>query len=650
MPETPKSAYFREMHPYPLEEFRSVLGLNMDSAKEVVSALKRSGVAKAVNRKTFDLDQLTEESEVISEDITENSDIAYVIKYMGVVYTKNCVLKCYPKYIDNFPDDPKDEEKQKLVQELRSVLKAIQKHNDKVQSIHLYNGEDRSSFNMLGLVLHILHDYYENGIYTNYQEVIETNGEGEIDWDRTINETFAYLKDNRPYYLELKTIANQTDDFDYFKRLHECIVTECSKYLEYLGLTELFDDVPFVQLSESSLDDFGDTDYIKYRLEREIATQFVTRKQRLLKTLYTYVAQKDTDEQENSFSLWGTNSLNLVWEHACGEVFKNEYESFKKYIDCPEWKFEDNEDSISKETLIPDIVCKASDNTFCILDGKYYLPKWTKNALSNNPGVQDVVKQFVYHKAFLEYLIKNGILNVFNAFLFPAPSSKKITDFIKAFGKVDMKPLMEWGLNRLPSVHLAYVNPDELWNAYVGGKNRKAELELCVTEIQKSPVYSYDAIIPSLLQVAEVRADYSAQQLTMVGYLKPDYAEFLHRGCSKMIFYFYHTRNGFVYPVHPHLINCKTFAGYTDGEGVIVGNIVGKLQICDASALAEKLAGCGIEKSNFSAQSYYVIEIEDVRTVAGRNKSYYQDAINAYPGNDITHEYSPKVVNVTTVS
>lgn len=84
MPETPKSAYFREMLPYPLEEFRSVLGLNMDSAKKVVSALKRSGVAKAVNRKTFDLDRLTEESEVISEDIAENSDIAYVIKYVGV--------------------------------------------------------------------------------------------------------------------------------------------------------------------------------------------------------------------------------------------------------------------------------------------------------------------------------------------------------------------------------------------------------------------------------------------------------------------------------------------------------------------------------------------------------------------------------------
>lgn len=100
MPKTPKSAYFREMRPNSLEEFRSVLGLDIDAAKKVVSALKRSGVAKAVNKKTFDLDRLTEESEVVVEEIAENSDVAYVINYVGVVYTENCILKCYPKYID----------------------------------------------------------------------------------------------------------------------------------------------------------------------------------------------------------------------------------------------------------------------------------------------------------------------------------------------------------------------------------------------------------------------------------------------------------------------------------------------------------------------------------------------------------------------
>ncbi len=493
MPKTPKSAYFREMHPYSLEEFWSVLGLNMDSAKKVVSALKRSGVAKAVNRKNFDLDRLTEESEVIAEEISENSDIAYVMNYVGVVYTENCVLKCYPKYIDNYSNDPKDEPG--LVKELRSVLKAIQKHNDKVQSIHLYNGEERSTFNMLGLVLHILHDYYENGIYTNYQEVIETNGEGEIDWDRTINETFAYLKDNRPYYLELKTIANQTDDFDYFKRLHECIVTECSKYLEDLGLTELFDDVPFVQLTEASLDVFGDPDYIKYRLEREIASQFVTRKQMLLKTLYTYVAEKKTDEQEDSFSLWGTNSLNLVWEHACGEVFDNHFHD-DRYRDGvldftlprPQWLLDGSAMSCASR-LIPDIMttcvmdAEKDDEVFCILDGKYYIVQKKNNSVVGNPGVQDVVKQFVYHRAIRDHI---GVRQVFNAFLFPCLNSElnEGEDFLIR-GNVTM---MDWGTkgNELVPIYLTFIRPELVWNSYIHSESCKNDLITAMRKIRNS--------------------------------------------------------------------------------------------------------------------------------------------------------------------
>lgn len=488
---TPKSAYFREMHPYSLEEVKSVLGIDIDSAKKVVSALKRSGVAKAVNRKIFDLDRLTEEREVIAEDISENSDIAYVMNYVGVVYTEDCVLKCYPKYIDQ-SKEPKDE--------LKLALKAIQKHNDKVQSIHLYNGEDRSSFNMLGLVLHILHDYYENGIYTNYQEVIETNGEGEIDWDRTINETFAYLKDNRPYYLELKTIANQTDDFDYFKRLHECIVTECSKYLENLGLTELFDDVPFVQLTEATLDDFGDVDYIKYRLEREIASQFVTRKQMLLKTLYTYVAEKKTDEQEDSFSLWGTNSLNLVWEHACGEIFGNIYKEVKVTIDSqsPKWFIDGKELKTKDSDLIPDILtkCTLDENTdekvFCILDGKYYLLQIKGDSLSRMPGVQDIVKQFVYHKALVDYIRKTDCLSVFNALLFPWKESEVSknednTD-VRIRGSISM---MNWGFQfdntnseNLVPIYVAFLKPSFVWENYVNGKICRKQLVQAMKKIR----------------------------------------------------------------------------------------------------------------------------------------------------------------------
>lgn len=286
MPETPKSAYFREMLPYPLEEFRSVLGLNMDSAKKVVSALKRSGVAKAVNRKTFDLDRLTEESEVI-EDVAEN-----------------CVLKCYPKYIDNYSNDPKDESG--LVKELRSVLKAIQKHK-------------------------------------------------------------------------------------------------------------------------------------------------------------------------------------------CGEVFENHFHD-DRYRDGvldftlprPQWLLDGSAMSCASR-LIPDIMttcvmdAEKHDEVFCILDGKYYIVQKKNNSVVGNPGVQDVVKQFVYHRAIREHI---GDRQVFNAFLFPCLNSElnEGENFLIR-GNVTM---MDWGTkgNEFVPIYLTFIRPELIWNSYIHGKSCKNELIAAMKKIR----------------------------------------------------------------------------------------------------------------------------------------------------------------------
>ena len=58
--------------------------------------------------------------------------------------------------------------------------------------------------NLLAVFLFLIYDYYENGVYNNTQEIIESNGSGEILWDRTINETFTLLSGNTPYYVELQ--------------------------------------------------------------------------------------------------------------------------------------------------------------------------------------------------------------------------------------------------------------------------------------------------------------------------------------------------------------------------------------------------------------------------------------------------------------
>ena len=57
------------------------------------------------------------------------------------------------------------------------------------------NNQKDNQFNRLAAMVYFLVDYYENGIYSNIVDTIETNGSGEINWNKTINETFAILSD-----------------------------------------------------------------------------------------------------------------------------------------------------------------------------------------------------------------------------------------------------------------------------------------------------------------------------------------------------------------------------------------------------------------------------------------------------------------------
>ena len=169
------------------------------------------------------------------------------------------------------------------------MLKVLEKYNSKEQIIRMYNDtSDSSAFNMLAVMLFLLQDYFEYGAYTNTQDIIESNGSGDILWDKTINETFTLLSNNRPYYPVLLTMKRVNDDFDFFKRLHECILTRCTEELRDADLLDLF-DIMGVDISDEHIEDFGDKEYVLERIAKELNAQFNTRKQLLLKTLYAYI-------------------------------------------------------------------------------------------------------------------------------------------------------------------------------------------------------------------------------------------------------------------------------------------------------------------------------------------------------------------------
>lgn len=469
------SAFLREQKRYTQAELVKAFQCSEEKTVHILKRLKEYGVLKAVaeSEKQHDLTDLYDDDiEIADVEVGEN-EYLYVFTFVGVITIEGKVLLCYPKYLLSTKDETvdvskvKDEQKFKEapLAELKQVLQVIRKYNSKEQIIRMYTEtSDSSAFNMLAVMLFLLNDYYEYGSYSNTQDIIESNGNGDILWDKTINETFTLLSNNRPYYPELLTIKRVNDDFDYFKRLHECILTRCTKELESAYLLDLF-DIMGVNLSDEELDDFGDKEYILDRIMKELNIQFNTRKQLLLKTLYAYVAHCGIKDEMDNFSMFGTNSFNLVWEKVCAAVLNDQLDRpigaldlpipltaeykrsattiLKDLIERPKWGGLDFEHQ-AKDTLIPDII-SIDDKQFIIFDAKYYNIRLEKNKpLGGQPGIESVTKQYLYQLAYKPFVEAHQFTNVHNCFLMPTEKNE-----IGIQGYASLGMLENLGLERI---------------------------------------------------------------------------------------------------------------------------------------------------------------------------------------------------------
>lgn len=481
-----KSTYIREQKRYSKDQLKNILKIDDKEFKDLTKKLKAYGVLKmvksiAIQKNLTDL--ANEDIEIVDVDI--NDEYYYVFTFVGILTVGNIVIKCFPKYLLT-KEEPLDEMKQ--------VLKVLNKYNSKEQSISLFNGvEELKIFNLLGIVLYIINDYNQNNIYTNQQEIVETNGEGEILWNNTINDTFAIISNNRPYYVELQTINTIFDDMDYFTRLHKYIITDCYSKLKNAGLLDIF-ELEYINISEEILDDFGDVDYILYRLQREINIQFVTRKQILLKTLYTYIVHTKSFVDGFGLSMYGTNSFNLVWEKVCAYVFDNKLstpinklklpvelhndyktrqrDTLLEIIEKPNWKYFDSDEksynNMAKDTLTPDLISLYyTDNGICfgIFDAKYYNIKLEKNKVQGQPGIGDVTKQYLYQLAYNDFILKHNISNVKNAFLIPIEDENALLN-----GEVEMEMLKGLSQPPLSNILVVKLPATYIYKCYLHGK------------------------------------------------------------------------------------------------------------------------------------------------------------------------------------
>lgn len=427
---------------------------------------------------------------------TENK---YKFAFVGIIICRSRIIYAYPKYIGK----PNKLPTVKPVKELAQVIRVIEKYSkekskQEVRNINLFvDEEDTGKINTLSVMLFLLEDYTANGPYENDETIIEINGNGSVLWQKTVDETYPFIKDNRPYYTELYTCRDICDEDDYFKRLHEYVVTRCSHEIEIAGLTSFF-SLPIAEISDDEENAFGEPEYIVSLLETAIATTYDDRKLSVLKAMKAYFNSSKILVGDTELQLIGTRSFNLIWEEVCAKVYSsqkgdsrtrhpnvNEIEPRIDYtlinkafdkkpptlvelIKQPIWKrYSKESKGIPKETFNPDYLRFEMGKTrdkyiFYILDAKYYCPVWTNESIQGQPGVEDVAKQYLYFLAYKEVLEKYNVTEVKNYFLMP-----KRKDDVELPGYVKMDILKDLGLG---IVEVRMLHPEFLFENYLNNK------------------------------------------------------------------------------------------------------------------------------------------------------------------------------------
>ena len=277
-------------------------------------------------------------------------------------------------------------------------------------------------------------------------------------------------------YFDYETNESVQDATNFVTRLHNCILTECSKYIASTGIAELL-LVDEIELSEESIQDFGDVDSIVYMLEKELSSQYVTWKREVIDLLHRYVCDEEVAiDGWGSFCL-GNTSFHAVWEKACKVAFgdqlnatfkeaglkpKGAYQNsamkIKEVIPCPEWyKFENGDDEFcgTVKTLVPDTIVMRKiygKKVFAVLDAKYYHPRLGKTP-EGVPELESITKQFLYQSAYQEFVKTYGFDRVVNAFLVPSFSSEaykmgyvKFDGVVPSLGKPFSSKVDMWAL------------------------------------------------------------------------------------------------------------------------------------------------------------------------------------------------------------
>ncbi len=466
-------ATLQELKPYSFFDLQNEFHTSEEELKNILKSLSLMNIVKKLSKDVskVELEELLE-TDSLEKLNTELEGNMYVFKYVGMLAIGNVCLLIYPKYAVSYLNDSINN-----FQKLKQLISVIRKYQSKVQKIGFNSQVDVDNFNLLSIALELIYSYYDHGLYSNDKQIIEQNGFGEILWEKTINESTAYFSNGLPIYLDTFTVNQENNEQDYFRRLHAFILSEvCEKLKDILRIL----DIDTINISSEKREHFGNSEYISYRINQELSSQFVTFKQNILNLLKKYIEEDSGKNSSTNISFVGTNSFNLVWEDVCSEVMddcinksikelglgysKNPKQSalLSDIIAKPKWKHNISGNiHVANKTLIPDIVT-IYGNKLSIYDAKYYKIRLDDKGVDKQPGVGDITKQYLYELAYKDFAKENNLVIDSNAFLMPTDGKEE-----KKVGTASMDIFYGLGDIRLHDIDVILKPCEEMYKAYL---------------------------------------------------------------------------------------------------------------------------------------------------------------------------------------
>lgn len=477
--EAVRSLWLRELQRYPADFIEQQLG---QGGQRTVRQLIQANILRRVPQGKGDPD--------ISEllEVAPEGEPMLAFNFCGLVLAGGCLIHVYPKYL---PPGIQPEKAFWL------AMRALQHYrNHRCQKLSR-SERQATGGDFFSTVLALLADYRLHGLYRVADDEIEINGQGETDWQRTLERHQPAFIDTpqgrRPLYMERETIRRRTDEENFFRLVQMACLNECAALVRTLGLTQLVNvqGVRFPGIKAP-----GSRHYMLRRLRQELGRQFSEQRRTVLQLLMLYIERRGGQAQKSSVIFYGTNAMAAVWEEAVRVVFSDQLHTrirdmaalpAARRASCPQrhkllidiigrpcWTSPAGED-IFTDTLIPDTVAVTADS-FIIYDAKYYTPHLSGRRLTGQPGLESVTKQYLYQMAYADFLQYFTIPQVQNVFLMPL---RHIAGgpFARRFASVHFPLLEQYTQTPLRAL---LIDADELWRAYV--ENRRIDVGVLAWE------------------------------------------------------------------------------------------------------------------------------------------------------------------------